>query len=155
MLQAPTLQLVAMARAVASGYRVPGYSREDLQQEAALAMLQAVPQLPFDEAECRRLKNAAQDRVRNILRSQLRKPRVLPMEGYDAAVGEGVDREVAARETLDHALSTLTPRQRQVIHHGSHLGEEDDTIAIDLGTSVTAVRVARSEAHGHIREALR
>jgi len=156
MYQAPYLDLAALARAVANGYRVPGYGRDDLAQEAALAMLQAEPCLPFTPQERQRLQDKARDRIRAILFARTRKgrPKMLPMNGYDVAIGDGIDREVAARETLGLAVAALTSRQRAVTLRACERGQEDDTIAEELDTTITAVRVARSQAAGRLREAL-
>lgn len=135
-------ELLALARWCARRYSVPGYGADDLAQEATVVMLAAGP-----GASPQRLRDVARTHLSNLYRSATRRPRVTAHADMDAiARGFGVDREAEAWEAAEAWWLDLTPRQRDVVERGAVDGQNDDTIAAELHTSVAVVQVLRSRA---------
>ena len=146
-----TTPLHELATRCARRYRIPGMTSDDVEQEAALALLQALPS--HDPGR----HGPAGGYLRNKITARLSrlceqaKRRVERLESLTGAE-EGGDAECG--ELAELARRRLSPRAARVIEMTSE-GFDDAEIAANLGTSVGAVQQARSRAVAELREIVR
>lgn len=154
-----TADLLAMARRCARRYRSlpPTLSREDIEQEAVLALLESMSKYDPNRHRCNK-EDWLAGRITNRLARLVRKEqaRTGREEEYQdcSAAGEGRDGHSDAGELVELARRHLPPRQARVVEMTAE-GYTDEEIAGNLGCSVGAMRTDRSRALAAMREVVR
>jgi len=148
-----TAENLQAARRLARRYDIAGMSREDAEQEAVLAMLEAIRDGVADPAH---LFNAARTRLSNLARRDA--PETLGDQAARVADPEGDRgvREIDDADGYDAAirpyLDAVTPRQAEILRLTFVEGLDDSMIAERLGKTVRRVQKERSEATQRIRD---
>lgn len=140
---APPDELLRLARRLARRYHVAGYERDDLVQEAYLAMLQAPP-----GATRRQLVSRARTRLyRLYLHACQGEAGWLP-DGVAGPEGPGPD------DLIDRLFELLPVRQARAVYLHFWLGVPDAEIGRRLGTTRWGVRQLRRRAYRRLREGM-
>lgn len=138
----------ALARRAARRYRIPGMDRDDLRQEAHLAMWRAWRRRPDHPRLIPWLRFKARKRL-----DRIGKPLWATDFGCDVLVSpESIVSPPGARDSIGLDLSTLSERQREAVtwHYEHDLPCEE--VATWMKTTPNAVKLLLREAYKKLRK---
>lgn len=143
-----------MARRLARRYKIAGMSRDDVEQEALLSILESLQAGTSDDSH---VYNDARNHLRVLAKRN--SPELLGDDDTHVADPHGDDGTRAIDDADEYDariapyLDIITSRQAEILRLEFVEGLSQEDVASRLGVSLRSVQVARSKALAKIRDA--